>query len=231
MKARDVMTTPVVTVRDTATVQETASLLLSRGISAVPVIDASGALVGIVSEGDLVRRAEIGTDRRRSWWLSLFADSAALAQEFVKEHSRRVADVMTRNVVTATPDMPLGEIATLLERNAIKRVPILDDGKLVGIVSRANLLQALAALQTGTESASSSDDLTLRGRILERLSAEPWSPSWLNVTVQNGNVDLWGIARTASQKEAARVATELIPGVRSVKDNIVLRPAMNEGAY
>lgn len=228
MQAKDIMTTPVVSVSDTSTVQEVAKILLDQRISAVPVVDSSGHVVGIVSEGDLMHRAEAGTGRQRSWWLSLFADKQTLAHEFVKEHSRKVSDVMTRNVITAAPEAQLSAIATLLEKNRIKRVPIIKNGKLVGIVSRANLLHSLASLHAQSKSAAVVDDSTIREAILARLEKEPWSPSLVNVTVQNGVVDIWGIANSETEKEAARVAAEVTPGVFAVKDNIVLRPVTYE---
>jgi CBS domain-containing protein len=229
MQAKDIMTTPVISVSDTSTVQEVAAILLDRRISAVPVVDSSGNVVGIVSEGDLMHRAEAGTGRHRSWWLSLFADKQTLAREFVKEHSRKASDVMTRNVITAAPEAELSAIATLLEKNRIKRVPIIENGRLVGIVSRANLLHAMAALHSESKAAASVvSDSTIREAILARLKEEPWSPSWVNVTVQNGVVDIWGMASSEAEKEAARVAAEVTRGVVAVKDNIVLRPVTYE---
>jgi len=145
MKAADVMVSAVISVRPNARVEEVAGILLASRISAVPVIDEQGELLGIVSEGDLMRRAEAGTDRSRSWWLEYLTGKQVLAAEYVKSHSHKVTDVMTRSVITATPDTSLSEIATLLERNRIKRVPIVQNGKVVGIVSRANLLQLLEA--------------------------------------------------------------------------------------
>jgi CBS domain-containing protein len=147
MKAADVMVSNVISVGPQASVQEVADLLLRNRISAAPVIGPEGELVGIVSEGDLMRRPEVGTERRQSWWLSLLTSSEAMASDYIKSHSRKVVDVMTRRVVTATPDTPVGDIATLLEKHGIKRVPIVAEGKVVGIVSRANLLQALASVK------------------------------------------------------------------------------------
>src|SRR3974390_3924757 len=139
MKARDVMTSPVVTVKPTASVKELARLFIDRHISAVPVVDDQGKLVGIVSEGDLVHRSEISTERRRPWWLVLMAGDEGLAAEYIKAHAKRVADVMTRKVITAGPDTPLQEIAEILEKYGIKRLPIVRTGQLVGTVNRANL--------------------------------------------------------------------------------------------
>src|SRR6476620_7426151 len=145
MKAADVMVTKVISVTPDVLVQDVAYILLSNRISAVPVVDDNGQLLGIVSEGDLMRRSETGTGRHRPWWLAMLTGRDIRALDYAKEHSRRITDVMTSKVVTATPDTPLRDIATLLEKNGIKRVPIVKDGKMVGIVSRANLLQALAS--------------------------------------------------------------------------------------
>ena len=155
MQARNVMVTPVVTVKPTATVQEVATQFLERNISGAPVVDDKGKLVGMVSEGDLLHRVEAGTERRRSWWLRALTEADTLAAEYVKSHGRKVADVMTRTVITAAPETPLHEIATLLEKNAIKRLPILENGQLVGIVSRANLLQAVASARQVLEATPS----------------------------------------------------------------------------
>jgi CBS domain-containing protein len=144
MNAADVMVSKVITVGPDATVQEVAEILLKNKISAVPVVSQGGKILGIVSEGDMLRRVESHTLRHRSWWLQLFTASATLRDEFVKSHSHKVVDVMTPKVLTVSPETPLGEIASVLEKNGIKRVPVVKDGKLVGIVSRANLLQAIA---------------------------------------------------------------------------------------
>ena len=227
MKAADVMVTNVITVGPQASVLDVAELLLSSRISGVPVVGKSGELLGIVSEGDLMRRAEVGTGRRRPWWLALFIGKEALAAEFVKEHSRKVTDVMTRDVITVSPDTSLFTIANLLERNAIKRVPVVRDGKLVGIVSRANLLQALASRgrQMQQMAGAAADDSKIRDRVITQLDTEPWTkPSLINVIVRDGTVELWGIVDSASEKKAVRVAAEVTPGVRAVADNLIVRP-------
>jgi len=222
MQAKDIMARDVITVRETSSVKDVARVLLHHRISAVPVVDASGSLLGIVSEGDLMRRAEAGTGRRRSWWLSLLTDADALAADFVKEHSHRVTDIMTPDVITAKPETSLVEIAELLEKNGIKRVPIVENGKVVGIVSRANLVQAITMARPKSEGLEANDS-EIRNRILARLKAEPWHPSWLNVQVENGVVDLWGAATSEAQKKAARIAAELTPGVIRVEDNIIVQ--------
>jgi CBS domain-containing protein len=221
MKARDVMVSPVVTVKPYSSVKEVAKTLLEKRISAVPVVDDDGQLVGIVSEGDLMHRSEAGTEWNRSWWLRLMASSSTIADDYVKAYGQKVADVMTRNVIAATPDMPLNEIAVLLERNSIKRVPIVEHGQLVGIVSRANLIQAVASLPKGW--AIPLTDSTIRDRLLDRLRAQPWIHTrLLNVTVNDGVVNLWGITSSEAEKDAIRVASEEVEGVRAVNDHLTL---------
>ena len=230
------MMTKVISVSPDASVQDVARLLLNARISAAPVIDQNGKLLGIVSEGDLMRRAEAGTGRTRPWWPAFIpqkkrpaAKKEVLATKFVKEHSRKVTDVMTRDVVTAAHDTPLSTIASLLEKNAIKRVPIVRKSKVVGIVSRANLLQALANPGKQAEVATPLSDKKIRKKVLAQLNAEPWTtPSSINVIVQDGSVRLWGSVASESEKNAVRVAAEVTPGVRTVDDNLVIRPAKPE---
>jgi CBS domain-containing protein len=224
MKAADVMISNVITVSPDASVQDVAKILLAHRISAVPVVGHDGELVGIISEGDLIRRAEAGTERRRSWWLELLIGSTPLAEEYVKSHARKVADVMTREVITATPDTPLREIAALLERNGIKRVPIVKNRKIVGIVSRANLVQALVAQRDETEERPPVDDLTIREEVMARLDGQPWSRlAPVNAIVHDGTVDLWGIVDSESVKQAVRVAVEVTPGVCTINDHLVVQ--------
>lgn len=225
MQARDVMVSPVITVRPDAKVKETAKLLLERHISAVPVVSET-KIVGIVSEGDLFRRAEIGTQKHRNWLLRSLASDEALAAEYVRLHSRYVSDVMTRHVITASPDTPLHEVADLLERNGIKRVPIVSNGELVGIVSRTNLIQVLASLKPAL--ALSLADAKIRDELLKRLNAERWAHlATLNVIVNNGVVDLWGAIQSNEQRNALRVAAETTPGVQTVNDYLFVPPAVS----
>jgi CBS domain-containing protein len=222
MKAADVMVSPVLTVGPQCSVQDLAEILLENRISAVPVVSKNGDLVGIVSEGDLIRRTEIDTERRRSRSLALLIGSQPLAAEFVKSHSRMVADLMTRDVIVATPETPLRDVAALLEKNGIKRVPIVSNGKVVGIVSRANLVQALATARKEIKAAAATSDRMIREELLSRLRAEPWArTSRINVIVHDGTVELWGVVRSRAEKEAVRVAAELTPGVRAVNDNLI----------
>jgi CBS domain-containing protein len=225
MKAADVMVSAVISVRLSARVKEVASILLANHISAVPVIHEEGELLGCVSEGDLLRRAEAGTERRRCWWLEHVTGKQVLAAEYVKSHSHKVSDVMTRAVITAMPDTPLGEIASLLEKNRIKRVPIVQNGKVVGFVSRANLLQALATIPAKDTAAAHNDDSEIREKVLSQLNAELWRPSLVNLTVHDGNVDLWGFRHSNDEKKAARIAVEGIVGVKSINDHLTIPPA------
>lgn len=226
MKAADVMVANVISVTPDVLVQDVAYILLSNRISAVPVIDDDGRLLGMVSEGDLMRRAEAGTGRHRSWWLAMLTRTEVLAADYVREHARKVTDVMTRNVVTVAPDTPLRDIATLLEKNGIKRVPVVEGGKVVGIVSRANLLQALAS--TRKQADVDADDSAIRESIVNRLKAESWtSPSLMNVIVRDGTAELWGIVSSQAEKRAVRVAAEATPGVRAVNDNLIVQPAVS----
>ena len=226
MKARDAMVSPVITVKPYSSVKEAAKTFLERKISAVPVVDDQGKLVGIVSEGDLLHRSEAGTEQQRPWWLLALTKEETLAAEYVKAHGRKVTDVMTRNVVTATPDTPLHQIAALLERNSIKRVPIVKDGQLVGIITRANLIQAVASARKGLDIPLS--DTTIRDKLLAHLRAQSWAhTSQLNVTVTDGVVDLWGMTNSETEKKAIRIAAESTPGVRAVNDNLVMRPIMS----
>jgi CBS domain-containing protein len=227
MKAADIMVTTVVTVGPECSIENVADTLLENHVSAVPVVSNGGDLVGIVSEGDLIRRTEIDTERRRSRWLALLIGIQPLAAEFVKSHAGRVADVMTRDVIVATPDTPLRHIAALLEKNGIKRVPIVSNGKLVGIVSRANLVQALASARKQVKASAATSDLLIREELLSRLHAEPWArTSRLNVIVHDGTVELWGTVRSRAEKQAIRLVAEATSGVRAVNDNIIVESIM-----
>jgi CBS domain-containing protein len=223
MKAADVMVSTVVTVGPECSLHELVETLLENRISTVPVVANGGALVGIVSEGDLLRRTEMDTERRQSRWLALLIGTQPLAAEFVKSHARRVADVMTREVIVAAPDTPLRHIAALFEKNGIKRVPIVSNGKLVGIVSRANLIQALASARKEIKAAAATSDRMIREELLSRLRKEPWArTSRLNVIVHDGTVELWGTVRSRAEKQAIQLAAELTSGVRAVNDNLII---------
>jgi CBS-domain-containing membrane protein len=224
MKAADVMVSNVITVGPEASVQAVANILITNRISAVPVVGKHGELVGIISEGDLIRRIETGTQHCRSWWLELLMGRTPLAAEYIKSHSRKVADVMTSAVITAEPDTPLRDIATLLEKHGIKRVPIVKNKKIIGIVSRANLVQALATKSKEREASSLPiDDLTIREEVMARLDRKLWTKfAPVNVIVRDGNVDLWGIVDSETVRQAVRVAAEETAGVRAINDHLVV---------
>jgi CBS domain-containing protein len=222
MLAVDVMTTEVISVAEDATVPAVARLLAERGISAVPVVDKDNRVIGMVSEGDLLHRAETGTERRRSWWLEIMASTNKLAEDYIKSHSGKVKDVMTRNVLSVAETTPVGDIALLLETNRIKRVPVVRDGELVGIVSRANLVQALAmTIDEPPSGGARADDRNIREQLLAELKAQRWAEvSAANVTVKDGVVHLWSSYLSEQEKRALIVAAENIPGVRQVEDHM-----------
>jgi CBS domain-containing protein len=223
MQAMQVMTRPVVTVPADATVFAAADILLGSRISAAPVIDADGKMVGIVSEADLMNRPEIGTVPGKSWLQRLLADDAVLARDYVRSHSHHVADVMTRNVITAEERAEVLDIAALMQRHHIKRVPIVRDGKVVGIVSRANLLQGLLARESQPSDGLASDE-SVRTKVSAELAKHSWGSGVTNVVVDKGVVHLWGHVAAGASKDAVRIAVENVSGVRRVANNIVVMP-------
>jgi CBS domain-containing protein len=224
MKARDVLVSPVITMDQDASVRDAAALLVAKRISAVPIVDASGKLIGILTEGDLMRRIETETEHSYSWWLSFFLGDRAIAADYVKSHATKVKDVMTREVKTALPDAPLHEIADLFEENQIKRVPIVSEGgDLVGIVSRANILQAIASARPKFE--IDLPDAAIRDRLLAELKRQPWSHTHrMNVTVKGGVVDLWGFVQSDKERQAIAVMAQAIPGVTAINDHLLREP-------
>jgi len=226
MRAMDVMTSKVITVDENASVTTVAKLLAERGISAVPVVDSENRVIGMVSEGDLLHRAETGTERRQSWWLEMMASTNQLTGDYIKSHSGNVKDVMTRDVLSVTETTSVADIAILLETNRIKRVPVLRDGKLVGIVSRANLVRALAMTINEPTSSTEADDRTIRDNLLAELKAQRWAEvAPANITVKDGVVHLWSSYLSEQEKRALVVAAENIPGVRRVEDHMRPVPA------
>lgn len=222
MRASDIMTVSVITVSPTTPVQDIVRVLLDNRISAVPVI-ADGELVGLVSEGDLLRRGETQTERRRPRWLEFATSPEVLAAEYVKSHARTAAEVMTTPVITITESTPIAEIADVLESRRIKRVPVVRGDRLVGIVSRSNLLQAFATLTATTADPASvdSDDATIR-QVLATELGRRWAawPSGANFIVQNGEVHLWGLISSETERQAMVLAAESVPGVKRVEDHL-----------
>jgi CBS domain-containing protein len=221
MNVSDVMTPDVLSVSPDASVAAAVQLMLEKRISGLPVIDGHGNLVGIVTEGDFLRRAETNTGRRRPRWIEFFMGPGRLSDEYVRFSGRQVCDVMTREVQTVPPDATLEQAVRLMERHRIKRVVVVDQGKVVGIVTRANLLHAMASFAHEIRPLSA-EDAAIRERLLAELKAQPWAPvPPVHVTVRNGVVQLSGIITDERQRQALRVAAENIPGVKSVEDNVV----------
>jgi len=221
MYAIDIMTANVVTAREDALVGEIADLLLTHRISGVPIVDSDDRVVGIVSEGDLIRRIENDTDARSAWWLELLRSKKERAAAFVKAHGMRARDVMTRNVKTVAEDTPLREIADLLEKNHIKRVPVVRGKKLVGIVSRSNLLQGLATKGAADQVSNVADDRAIRDHVTRVIAEQTGiDESKVNVIVDDGVVQLWGLVDSLEEAKAARVAAETTPGVKRVENKL-----------
>jgi CBS domain-containing protein len=224
MRAIDVMTPAVLVAAPEMTVQAAAKVLAENPISGIPVVAAGGQVIGMISEGDLLHRTEIGTDadaegQRRSWWLDFLASTRELASTYVKEHARTVRDVMSEKVVSVAEDTPLAEIANLLERRRIKRVPVMRDEKLIGIVSRSNLIRALASVPPDALPVASSDQ-QIHDAIVRELNNHRWAQPSQNVIVTEGIVHLWGVIQSEEERRAICVAAESVPGVKEVKSHL-----------
>ncbi|BCG04799.1 hypothetical protein PPGU19_093670 (plasmid) [Paraburkholderia sp. PGU19] len=221
MRAMDVMTTSVVFAHPETTVQEAARMLAKQHISGMPVVDDKGELVGMITEGDLLHRAEIGTGvGKRAWWLEFLASTRELASEYVREHSHKVSDLMTTRVVVVAEDTPVAEIAELLERHRIKRVPVVKDGKVTGLVSRANLIRALASIIAEPNEIAAADDQAIRDTIVLALKNTRWSLPRESILVKGGVVHLWGVIRSGEEGKAIRVAAENVSGVKEVNSHL-----------
>jgi CBS domain-containing protein len=221
MNASDIMVRKVITTDPQASVSQVAKQLVDNDISALPVVDDTGRVVGIISEADLMRREELGSEKIRPWWLEAMIPAVTLAEEFAQSHGKRVEELMSNHVVTATEDASLGEIASLLEKHHIKRVPILKDGNLVGVVSRSNLVQALASAKTEVVTAGQSDHM-LRAEIVARLAEQQWTDfGERNVIVVNGVANLWGLVGSPSERKALVALVEEVPGVTEVRDEMI----------
>lgn len=220
MQAQDVMTTVVATIGAGATVKEAAKLMLERRISALPVMDSKGRVAGIISEGDLVRRKDFGTGAARSWWLLLLADDAA--QDYLKTHGTSVSDVMTRPAISVRRSTPLHQVARLLEKHRIKRVPVLEAGRLIGIVSRADLVRRLATAPA-RPSPRQAGDRALRRKFLAQQAQAGIDATYINVTVEGGVAHVWGGAKSDAQQKALRAAAKAA-GIRRVEDHSFVMP-------
>ncbi len=220
MKASDIMTSNVVTVGPQASVSEIAEMMTKHRISGIPVVDADGRLVGILSESDLLHRMETGTERRRKWWLGMFQDASSMAREFTKSHGLKAADLMTANVTTVSGDAALGDVAELLDSKNLKRVPVVVDGKLAGIITRGDMVKALAQAG-GMAKSAGGDDITVSREVTRRISDVKWlHDAYVSVLVVDGTAELSGMVPTAEQKKALLVLVEETPGVKDIEDRL-----------
>lgn len=221
MKAKDIMTRRVISIGPEASILEAARLMLQHRISGLPVVDSAGVLIGIVTEGDFLRRAETGTERRRPRWLEFVLGPGRAAADFTHSHGRKVEEVMSDSPYSVSEDTPLDEIVNLMERHRIKRVPVTRDAHLVGIVSRANLMRAMISIARSAQPPAQSD-LDIRSRIMTEMDTQKWAPvALVEVTVNMGIVDLWGTILDERDRTALKVLAENIPGVKAVNDHMV----------
>jgi len=219
MRAHQIMTKDVITVTPQTTIEEAAKIMLETRISGLPVMDDAGRLVGIVSESDFLRRSEIGTGRKRPAWLQFFMGPGKAASEFVQERGRKVEDVMTRDPITVGEETPLEDLVRLMEKNDIKRLPVMSGRTLKGIVTRSNLLQAVASMAHEIPDPTADDD-HIRDRITRAVNAADWRPIGFEVTVRNGIAHLHGIITTDEARQATIVAAENTAGVKKVHDHL-----------
>ncbi len=221
MQASDIMTPRVISISSDATVVRAIRTLLQNHVSGLPVVEADGTLVGIVTEGDLLRRAEIGTEKMRPRWLELLVGPGQLAEDFTRSHGRKVAELMTSTVVSVPENAPLEDVVRLMERHRIKRIPVVKDGKIVGIIGRANLLHVLAQ-SIASQHPVTQSDLAIRKQIIEQIDRLTWAPSaTINPLVNDGVVDLYGVILDERERRALCVVAENTPGVKAVKDHLV----------
>jgi CBS domain-containing protein len=221
MKASEVMSRDVITVDPATPIHRIATLMTERRISGVPVIMPDGKVVGVVSESDLIYRAEMGTERKRKWWLAIFSDPDELARDYAKAHGVKAEDVMTREVVFVTEDDDISHVANTLDRHRVKRLPVVRDGKLVGIITRSDLVKALS--RVAPPPVASASDAAIDKQLMERMRDQDWlTINFIHTVVQDGVVQLNGFVATADQRRALRVLVEETPGVRGVDDRLVI---------
>jgi len=220
MRAHQIMSRPVITVTPDTTIVEAANTMLQKHISGLPVVDATGKLVGMLSEGDFVRRSEIGTQRRRSRFLRFILGPGKAASDFVREHGRKVSEIMTTEpLLTVGEETTLEEIVELMERNNIKRLPVISNDKVVGMVSRSNLLQAVASLAKDVPDPTADDD-HIRNRVIDTMAKQDWCPFGLSIVVREGIVHVSGVITEERSRQAAIVAAESVTGVKKVHDHL-----------
>jgi CBS-domain-containing membrane protein len=221
MKAKDVMTRNVISVAPDATVLQAGRMMLQYHISGLPVVDGSGNLVGIVSEGDFLRRQETGTERRRSRWIEFLLGPGKIASEYTHSHASKVSEVMTEDVRAVDEEAELEHVVDAMERHRIKRIPVMSAGKMVGIITRSNLLHAMVSAARNAKPVTQTD-MEIREQLLSELNRAQLAPiAAADVVVRDGVVELWGAIIDERQREALKVAAENIPGVKAIKDHLV----------
>ena len=219
MLAREIMSREVITVGVDASIVDAINIMLAHHVSCLPVVDSTGKLLGILSEGDFIRRAEIGTQRRRGRWLTIVAGADRVALDFARAHGRKVGQIMTLDPVTIAEDMPLEQIVAIMEARNLKRLPVLRGADIVGMVTRSDFLPVIARLASRPR-ISSGDDEQIRNAVLAEIACTPWRPSALNVSVRDGTVTLKGTVRSNKARQAAIIAAENVPGVKTVADRL-----------
>jgi CBS domain-containing protein len=220
MKAQEIMTRDVITVRSDTLVRDIAALMVEKHISGVPVLTDNGKLIGMVSQSDLLHRAEVGTERKHKWWFRVFADSSALAREYAKAHGLKAHDIMSRYVVSVRDDAELRDVADILDKRRIKRVPVVQEDRLVGIITRGDLVRALSQVQV-SKAVNTIDNAALHKTLHDRIRCQSWiSDNYISLTVNDGVVELSGFVETADQHSALRVLVEETEGVSRVDDKI-----------
>jgi CBS domain-containing protein len=219
MRAHHIMTQHVISIGADASIVEAAKMMLRYHISGLPVVDASGRLIGIVSEGDFIRRAEIGTEPKRGRWLKFLIGTSRIAADFVHAHGRKVDEIMTPNPLTVTEDTPLDQIVRIMESSNVKRLPVLRGERLVGIVTRSDFLATVADL-AGAAPGPSPDDERIRNEVAAALAQAAWRPCKLKITARDGIVSLSGVVDSKSARLATIVAAENVAGVKQVVDNL-----------
>ncbi len=230
MQVKDVMTRNVISVRPDESIMKAARLMLQNRISGLPVVDKGGELMGIVTEGDFLRRGELGTQRRRPKWLEFIVGPGRLADEYVHASGRKVDEIMTTDPVTTAEDDPLEKVVEVMERRHVKRLPVVKDGRMIGIISRANLMHALASFAREIPAGSASNDSQIRDNILAVLDKQSWAPH-INVVVNNGVAELWGVITDDRERNAVVVAVENVAGVKEVHDHLVWVEPMSGMAF
>ncbi len=231
MKAQDIMTREVETVGPDTSVLDIAAIMVEKHISGVPVLTESGEIIGMVSQTDLLHRVELGTEREssRKWWFGNLADASAMAREYAKAHGLRAQDVMSRYVISIRDDAELRDVAEIFDSHRIKRAPVLEAGRLVGIITRGDLVRALSQLQI-SKSVEKVDNAVLHKAVHERIRAQPWiNESYIAVTVNDGVVELWGFVDTVDQHSALRALVEETDGVRRLDDKVNVGTPLKAG--